>query len=83
MKRHQLNNSYPRSSYRAPARNRLLSRLTHSMLMLVVVVAAVMGGLWLLGLGISLVVGLFTLVISLVPLVFIAWLVWRMVRAMV
>jgi hypothetical protein len=51
--------------------------------MLVVVVAAVMGGLWLLGLGISLVVGLFTLVISLVPLVFIAWLVWRMVRAMV
>jgi hypothetical protein len=48
-----------------------------------VLIAAAIGGLWLIGTSIGLVFGLLALAIGLAPILFVAWLVWLVVRAVV
>jgi len=44
-------------------------------------IAAVAGGLWLMGAAIGLVIGLFALAIGLAPVIILGWLVWLVLKA--
>ena len=44
-------------------------------------IAVLAGGLWMLGAAIGLVIGLFALAISLAPILLVGWLVWLVIKA--
>ncbi|WP_320826815.1 hypothetical protein [Reinekea sp.] len=81
MQPHQMNNSYRQSINRAPRRrSSMLGSLVRALVITMLWIAAAIGGLWLVGISIGLVFGLLALVMSLAPILFVAWLVWLVVR---
>jgi len=82
MQHHQMNNYYRQSFYRTPVRSSLLGSLARAIVIIMVLIAAATGGLWLIGTSIGLVFGLLALAIGLAPILFVAWLVWLVVRAL-
>ncbi|WP_320826023.1 hypothetical protein [Reinekea sp.] len=81
--KHQTNNSDRQSSYQALVRSSALGNLVRAIVITMVLIAAAIGGLWLIGTSIGLVFGLLALAIGLAPILFVAWLVWLVVRAVV
>jgi hypothetical protein len=82
MEQHQMSNPYRQSSYRTPVRSSVLGSLVRAIVIIMVLIAAVTGGLWLISTSIGLVFGLLALAIGLAPILFVAWLVWLVVRAL-
>lgn len=70
-----------RRTYRQQPASRFFSGLVRFTLFAILVIAALSGGLWLLALALGLAVGFVSLLISLAPILIVAWLVWLVMKA--
>ncbi len=76
--------SYQDRHYRLRYRRRSSSAVgavIRFIVFIMVGIAVLAGGLWLVGATIGLVVGLFALALGLAPVLFVGWLVWLIIRA--
>jgi Flp pilus assembly protein TadB len=73
------------SRYRTSTHRRttpgILGTLFRFIVFIMITIAVLTGGLWLIGATIGLAVGLFTLALALAPVVFVVWLVWLVFKA--
>lgn len=72
-------NLYPPSKKASP----IVKTVAKALLVLVLIVGAATGGLWIVGALFGLFFGLLGLVLALAPVIFTAWIVWLIIRAIV
>jgi predicted PurR-regulated permease PerM len=73
-------NKHRRTVYRNQESS-VLGRVARFIVMVMIAIAVVSGGLWLIGATIGLVFGLFALALGLAPVLIVGWLIWVVVKA--
>jgi predicted anti-sigma-YlaC factor YlaD len=68
-------------SYRRRKSSSVLGSILRFVVFIMIALAVLTGGLWLIGATIGLAVGLFTLALALAPVIFVVWLVWLVFKA--
>jgi len=79
----RMEDRYYQVKYRQQPKPSLLGSIFRFIFFIMVAIAVIGGGLWLIGATIGLVVGLFALAIGLAPVIFVGWLIWLVIRAII